>query len=98
MSTTFRFSMIAALLILAGCATSMPETIQPDAAGFWAGFGHGFVVFISFIWSLFDSSVSIFATPNNGGWYTFGFVLGVGGLAKGLDLIVVILITIFEEK
>jgi hypothetical protein len=37
----------------------------------------------AFIWHFFDSSVAIYATYNNGGWYDFGFLIGVGGFASG---------------
>jgi hypothetical protein len=48
-------------------------------AGFWAGFWHGMVSTITFIVSLFMDGVSIYETHNNGRWYEFGFILGIGG-------------------
>jgi hypothetical protein len=41
------------------------------------------IVPISFFISLFSDTVVIYAKNNNGGWYDFGFVLGVGGLSSG---------------
>ena len=55
---------------------------QPEAksAGFWAGFWHGNIAAITFVVSLFNKGVSIYETHNNGGWYNFGFLLGVSSL------------------
>jgi len=55
---------------------------QPEAkpAGFWAGFWHGNIAGITFVVSLFNKGVSIYETHNNGGWYNFGFLLGVSSL------------------
>lgn len=35
---------------------------------------------MAFIGHLFDQSIAVYAVPNNGGWYTFGFLVGLGGL------------------
>jgi hypothetical protein len=55
---------------------------QPEAkpAGFWAGFWHGNIAAITFVVSLFNKDVGIYETHNNGGWYNFGFLLGVSSL------------------
>jgi hypothetical protein len=57
----------------------------PDAepAGFWAGFWHGLIAPITFIVSLFNPGVRIYETNNNGGWYDFGFILGVSSSLGG---------------
>ena len=54
------------------------EVVQPDAPGFFWGLLHGYVIVFSFIGSLFSDSIHIYAVPNNGGWYDFGFALGAG--------------------
>lgn len=46
--------------------------------GFWNGLWHGMIAGFSFIGSLFDHTISVYAVNNNGGWYNFGFLLGVG--------------------
>jgi len=58
---------------------------QPEAkpAGFWAGFWHGNIAAITFVVSLFNKGVSIYETHNNGGWYNFGFLLGVSAMSGG---------------
>ena len=80
---------VLAALALAGCAAG-PNTAAvagPDAAGFWAGLWHGLISPITFVVSLFSDGVSIYEVRNNGGWYDFGFVLGVstafGGSSGG---------------
>jgi hypothetical protein len=68
--------LILATLTIAGCAPG-PTRWVDHPAGFWAGLWHGFIIVITFIISLFTDSVQIYARNNTGGWYDFGFVLGV---------------------
>lgn len=66
---------VVAVAIATGCAThSFNEVINPP--GFLKGLLHGFIVLFSFIASLF-TDYKIYAFPNAGGWYDFGFLLGV---------------------
>ena len=68
----------AVLLILTGCA-DVGECVQnAEAAGFWSGLWHGFIMFFSFIGSLFSDDIAMYAVNNTGGWYDFGFLLGAG--------------------
>jgi hypothetical protein len=64
-----------ALVCFWGCAK---QSVIPDAdpPGFWSGLFHGFILLFSFIASLF-TDYTIYAFPNTGGWYNFGFLLGV---------------------
>ena len=41
------------------------------------------IAWITFIIGLFDPSVEIYERFNNGGWYDFGFLMGVGGSCGG---------------
>ena len=70
-------------IMLSGCATAIPEATAhgSDAAGFWWGLWNGWTAAFAFIGSLFDPSISVYQTPNNGGWYNFGFLVGVGAFA-----------------
>jgi hypothetical protein len=52
-------------------------------AGFWLGLWHGLIAPISLLVSLFNQSVSMYEVRNNGGWYNFGFMLGLSGVAGG---------------
>ncbi len=53
------------------------ENKEGRLAGFWLGLWHGFISFFTFIISLFTDKVSIYEVHNNGGWYNFGFILGI---------------------
>lgn len=70
-------------LLLTGCAdqVSFGEASQVEPVGFWYGLWHGLIIVVSWIVSLFSDDVAVYAIYNNGGWYDFGFVLGVGGLS-----------------
>ena len=67
--------LLAVIVFLSGCATHSPEQII-DPPGFLHGLFHGFIILFSFVISLF-TDYEIYAFPNNGGWYDFGFLLGV---------------------
>lgn len=68
-----------ALLLLSGCAADAngAATDAANAAGFWPGLWHGLISPITFIVSLFSDTVGIYQVRNSGGWYDFGFMLGV---------------------
>jgi hypothetical protein len=76
------------LLVLAGCAPG-PNSMagQPaedgEVAGFWMGLWHGIIAPVTFIVSLFNKSVEVYEVHNNGGWYSFGFVLGLSIIFGG---------------
>ncbi len=66
--------MCSAVAALNSCAHQpAPEAYEPP--GFWFGLLHGFLIFFSFIGSLF-TDVRIYAFPNSGGWYDFGYLIG----------------------
>jgi hypothetical protein len=70
------------LVVLTGCAAGPnPEmnrvSEEGKVSGFWTGLWHGCISFITFIISLFNDSVNVYEVHNNGGWYNFGFILGV---------------------
>jgi hypothetical protein len=64
------------ILLITGCAPNNQMYFE-KAAGFWAGVWHGLIVIITFIISLFTDTVGIYEINNTGGWYDFGFVLGL---------------------
>ena len=65
-------------LILAACAASeAPTAVQPGSPGFLLGLWHGFIFPVAWVISLFTDKVAIYAVPNNGGWYDFGYFLGI---------------------
>ena len=66
---------ILAVFFLTACATQSVGNVS-DPPGFFYGLLHGFIILFSFIISLF-TDYEIYAFPNSGGWYNFGFLLGV---------------------
>jgi hypothetical protein len=75
---------LAPLLLLAGCAASQAAAaVSPQAPGFLYGVWHGFIFPIAWILSLFMPDVSVYAVPNNGGWYDFGYFVGIVFLGVG---------------
>lgn len=69
--------LVAATVLLAGCAQALPLPTEPEPYGFWGGLWHGLIFFFSFIGSVFNDDIAIYAVNNNGGWYDFGFFLGI---------------------
>jgi hypothetical protein len=70
-----------AALLLAACATQPPpQDVSPP--GFFSGLLHGFLILFSFIASLF-TDFRIYAFPNSGGWYDFGYLLGAMAFLGG---------------
>lgn len=73
---------IIVLLSLAACAAG-PNAMEGSAlrggkpAGFLLGIWHGFISLFTFIISLFSDKVGVYEVNNNGGWYNFGFILGL---------------------
>jgi hypothetical protein len=66
---------LVAMLLVASCA-HQPPAPGSDLPGFFLGLLHGYISLFSLIASLF-TDVRIYAYPNSGGWYDFGFILGV---------------------
>lgn len=50
-------------------------------AGFWVGLWHGIIAPIVFIIGLFTLKVKVYEIINNGRWYDFGFLLGIGAFS-----------------
>lgn len=64
-------------LLLSACATQTAATVAPAAPGFLYGLWHGFIFPAAWVISLVMPDVAIYAVPNNGGWYDFGYFLGI---------------------
>jgi len=81
---------VALIVLLSSCAHVVPiqECVEGTKVyGFWNGLWHGMICPFTFIGSLFNHDVAIYAVNNNGAWYNFGFVLGVGGLGGGTKVV-----------
>ncbi len=79
----WRFSLVASALLLSACAREVRTAVEPNAPGFFYGLWHGFIFPLSWIGSLFSSDIAIYAVPNNGGWYDFGYFIGIVFLGVG---------------
>ncbi len=76
------------LIVLSGCAAGPndlrnTEDEEGEVVGFWRGIWHGFITPFAFIISLFKDSVGIYEAHNNGGWYNFGYVIGLSIIFGG---------------
>ena len=86
--TIFVLILVLLALVISAC-TAGPNQLRntPDedgeVAGFWRGLWHGLIAPFTFIFSLFSKSVYVFEVHNNGGWYTFGFLLGASSIFGG---------------
>jgi hypothetical protein len=77
-------TVIAVTLLLAACVpTEAPSAIHPEAPGFLLGVWHGFAFPVTFILSLFVDNIAVYAVPNNGHWYDFGFFVGICFIGVG---------------
>lgn len=74
-------------VVLVGCAGQHTdlETAQAavcsgqDVSGFWWGLWNGLVAVLALIGRyVFGMDIAVYEVCNSGGWYWFGFVLGVG--------------------
>ena len=71
--------------LLSSCADVSPHAVDcvtSDPYGFWGGLWHGLILPFSWIGSLFSDDIAIYAFDNNGGWYDFGFFVGVSVLCS----------------
>lgn len=80
----FGLAIAAVLLLVAltGCApgvNSLEDSANSEGivAGFWRGLWNGVISPVTFVISLFNRNVQMYEVHNNGGWYDFGFLLGV---------------------
>ena len=70
-------ALLSFLPLTACAATQASDAVAPTAPGFLLGLWHGFIFPVAWLVSLFAGSVAIYAVPNNGGWYDFGYFLGI---------------------
>jgi hypothetical protein len=70
---------LPALIALAACARQSADAVSTAARtpGFVYGLWHGFIFPVAWLLSLVSERVAIYAVPNNGGWYDFGYFLGI---------------------
>jgi hypothetical protein len=69
--------LIPLILLLSSCAAGDAHFTSESPAGFWYGLWHGVISVISLIIHIFNDDVFVYEINNTGGWYDFGFLLGV---------------------
>jgi len=74
--------LLTVVLALSACAASPnelqgTESEEGEVAGFWLGLWHGIIAPFTFIISLFSDNIGIYEVHNNGGWYNFGYLIGL---------------------
>lgn len=80
-----RAALAAIPLLLAACATQTSAVVAhtPGTPGFLLGVWHGFIFPVAWVLSLFMPNVAIYAVPNTGGWYDFGYFVGIVFIGVG---------------
>lgn len=77
---------LSLLFLLGGCTAReyVVETcVSGEPVGFLHGLWHGAIAPFTFVISLFYDGITVFDLNNNGGWYLFGFLLGIGAFTSG---------------
>lgn len=70
-------ALVSFILLLVSCAAGDAQFSKDSPAGFLYGFWHGIIAFISLIIHIFNENVFMYEVNNTGGWYDFGFLLGI---------------------
>jgi len=87
------------LFALAACAaTQQADAVAPAAPGFLLGLWHGFIFPIAWVVSLFSDNVAVYAVPNNGGWYDFGYFVGVVFIGVGARKSTSVTRTVYRDR
>ena len=74
-------AIFAVTALLASCARQ-PLVNAYDPPGFFSGLIHGFLIFFGFLAGLV-TEYRIYAFPNSGGWYDFGYLIGAAMFLGG---------------
>ncbi len=75
--------LLCAIAMLTACAARATGSTSDMGPGFILGLWHGLIAPVAFLVHLFVSNVAVYAVPNSGGWYDFGFLLGIGAFSTG---------------
>ena len=92
MKRLFIFGILA--LMLTSCADTVELnncTHMVEPGGFWWGLWNGMTAGWAWLGSLISDGIAIYDVNNNGGWYDFGFVLGIGAFAALMKSIATII-------
>ena len=85
-SILFVVLMLTLIFVTTGCELPTSEDMWGvgNEKGFLPGLWAGFIAPVKFIISFFMDDLHIYAVNNNGHWYDFGFLLGIGGFSGGI--------------
>lgn len=72
-----RLFLLLTVILLSACTAGDTQFTAESPAGFWYGLWHGVIAVIALIIHLFNDAVMVYEVNNTGGWYDFGFLLGV---------------------
>lgn len=81
--------LLLCIVLLASCAPGPNPGLGTTAAyvgepaNFWFGLWHGMISTFTLIGSFFTPDVNVYEVHNNGFWYNFGFLIGVGSFVGG---------------
>lgn len=65
------------VIVLSSCTAGDSQFSQDSPAGFWYGLWHGIISVIALIIHVFNENISVYEINNTGGWYDFGFLVGI---------------------
>lgn len=88
-STKGKIIIILIILITVVSCTAGPNQMKQIAnedgktANFFSGLWHGFISLFTFIGSIFSDKINIYEVHNMGGWYNFGFLIGISAFFGG---------------
>ncbi|MCG8489814.1 MAG: hypothetical protein MI756_20255 [Chromatiales bacterium] len=68
---------LLSVIMLASCTAGDSQFTAEHPAGFFWGLWHGVISVVSLVIHLFNDNVLVYEVDNSGGWYDFGFLLGV---------------------
>lgn len=71
------FLLFSFVLFLTACTAGGVQFTDQSPAGFFYGLWHGVISIISLIIHMFNDNVLVYEINNAGGWYDFGFLIGV---------------------
>jgi len=77
------FLLVSFVLFLASCTAGDAQFTEKNPAGFFYGIWHGVISFITLIIHIFNGGIHVYESTNSGGWYDFGFLIGVTSIWGG---------------
>ena len=69
--------LLGAVFLITACTAGDGQFTDQSPAGFWYGLWHGAISIFTLVVHIFNKTVVVYETNNIGGWYDFGFLMGV---------------------